>query len=79
MPPKEADLEEAEMRADRVEERLAEYLRQCALGKKGNDAGPSYFLKIPESGTREAWKGELMKIPESGTREAWKDEMMQYT
>eukprot|EP00434_Breviolum_minutum_P012296 symbB.v1.2.010837.t2/scaffold683.1/size173061/10 len=28
----EADLEDAEMRADRVEERLAEYLRQCTSG-----------------------------------------------
>lgn len=33
----EADLEDAEMRADRVEERLAEYLRQCVLGNKGNN------------------------------------------
>lgn len=43
----EADLEDAEMRADRVEERLAEYLRQCVLGNKGNDPVWS-FLKISE-------------------------------
>lgn len=56
----EADLEDAEMRADRVEERLAEYLRQCVLGNKGNDPVWS-FLKIPESVTREAQKGGMMQ------------------
>ena len=33
--------------------------------KKGNDAGGSYFLKIPESGTREAWKDEMMQYTKS--------------